>query len=625
MRRNLIRSFLLLAVGVLPLPAAGASVSIATDHPGARSPAALGGLRPAAPLGPRLAKQWESLGPQELIVVWVDLAERGPALGAPRPGLVTDRSLQRRRRVLPGSMAVDASDLPLDSEAVDAVRARVGRVRERSRWFNSLSVEATRAQLEALRTLPCVRGLEFVARSAKRPRVAANSMPLPPARGSLATGSAAPLPPGLPAGPGYGTSQRQLQLLQVDALHDRGLYGLGVLVAHFDAGYQRPSHEVYRCLRVAATRDFVDGDTDVSDALNPEDTLEHGHYTLSVLGGFKPGKLVGVAPGATFLLARTESSAQEIPIEEDHWIAALEWADSLGADIVSSSLKFLAYDPPYTGYSYENMDGATARVTRATDRAERLGILVVNGAGNEGYSLFHNTLVAPADGRFVLAVGAVTLNGLHADFSSNGPTTDFPARIKPDVMAPGVGVTAADVVHDSSYTRVDGTSFATPLVAGVAALLLSVHDATPAQLRNALRLTASNAMAPDNSMGWGIVNALAAYQYLIGLFPTDAALAVGIAPALRFANPYANGGSIGFALPAAAAVTLRVYDAMGRQVRALLRNTPVPTGERRISWDGTDDAGRALPAGVYFVELRSATAGTAAPRTAAAKLTLVRR
>jgi subtilisin family serine protease len=598
---------------------------VAGEPPRISVPSARIARAPAlAPLGTRLARRWDRVGPQELLIVWVDLAPRGQAAGEPRPDLVTTRSLRRRSAALPGSPAVDASDLPLDPAALDAVRSRVGRVRERSRWLNSVSVEATRAQLEAVRALPGVRGLELVATTRRRPPDACEPRRVPPEERRPRPAQSVPAPRPLPAGPGYGQSAQQLHLIHADALHDRGLYGLGVLVAHFDTGYRRPSHEVFRTLRIAAMHDFVDGDANPFDADNPGDALDHGQYTLSVLGGFKPGKLVGVAPGATFLLARTESSAVESAAEEDYWIAALEWADSLGADIVSSSLKFLAYDDG-SGYTWENMDGLTARVTIATDRAERLGILVVNGAGNEGFDPYHNSLVAPADGRYVLAAGAVTMAGRRCDFSSNGPTTDYPPRIKPDLMAPGENVVAADVLHDSSYTRVSGTSLSTPLIAGVAALLLSVHDATPGQMRDALRRTASNAASPDNFMGWGIVDALAAYQYLVGLFPTDSGLPVVATPALRFANPFPAASPIAFALPAAAAVTLRVYDCMGRQVRVLLRDTPAAAGERRIFWDGTDDGGGAVPSGVYFVELQSLTSRVGAAGATAAKLTLIRR
>jgi subtilisin family serine protease len=407
-------------------------------------------------------------------------------------------------------------------------------------------------------------------------------------------------------GPGYGQSDAQLRLIRADALHDRGLYGLGVLIAHFDTGYPLLSHEVFRTLRIAGAHDFLDRDAAPWDPpANPADEMWHGQYTLSVLAGFKPGQLVGVAPGASYLLARTESSVAEVPSEEDHWIAALEWADSLGADIVTSSLRFLEFDDPWVGYGWEQMDGATTRVTRATDFAAQRGIVVFQGAGNEGSNDFHNTLVAPADGKEVIAVGAVGPQGARTNFSSVGPTTDFPARIKPDLMAPGLNVVAADVVHDSSYTRVSGTSLSTPLAAGVGALLLSVHAATPAQLRDALRLTASRASSPDNFMGWGIIDAEAAYQYLIRLYPSDRVGGIVVVrPVLRFPNPFTPSAAIACEMATSGPLTLRVYDAFGRRVRSLV-DQEVPAGIRAIAWDGADDAGLPLSRGVYFVELRA--------------------
>jgi hypothetical protein len=562
--------------------------------------------RGPAPLGHALARVWPRLSPESRIVAWVDLVDREARPDAPPAALLTERCRRRRLRVMAPDQVTDAMDLPVDPVHVAAVAAEVGRVRERSRWFHAVSVEATRTQIEAVRLLPCVRSVDLVARSRHRPDGG------DPARAGRRQ-------PDSIAGPGYGMSADQLRLIRVDALHDRALYGLGVLVAHFDTGYQRLSHEVFRVLRVAAAYDFVDHDSDPTDASNPGDTLEHGQYTLSVLGGFKPGKLVGVAPGATFLLARTESSASEEPAEEDHWIAALEWADSLGADIVSSSLKFLEYDMPWTGYTWEDMDGQTARVTRATDVAARRGILVVNGAGNEGGDPYHNTLVAPADGRSVLAVGAVTLDGARARFSSVGPTTDPLARIKPDVMAPGVDVVAADVQHDSAYTRVSGTSLACPLAAGVAALLLSVHEVTPAQLLDVLRQTSSQAGSPDTWMGWGTLDALAAYQRLYSLFPSDTSVPAARFDGPRFANPCRGMAPIAYTIGQDGFVTLRLYDVYGRRVRELVRARQ-PARTHVVLWDGSDDGGRTLPNGVYLVELR-ADGGASGP---AGKLVLAR-
>jgi subtilisin family serine protease len=294
----------------------------------------------------------------------------------------------------------------------------------------------------------------------------------------------------------------------------------------------------------------------------------------------------------------------------------------LGADIVSSSLKFREVDIGIGGYSWFDMDGRTARVTQAAAVAERRGILIFNGAGNDGYDAIHNTLVAPADGIDVMAVGATTLGGAVASFSSCGPTTDPPARIKPDIVAPGASVWAADVAHDSSYARVSGTSLSTPLVAGVAALLLSVHDATPAQIRSVLRQTASRSSTPDNRWGWGMVDALAAYQALIALFPTDAHTITPRLSAPVFANPFRPDGAIAYALDAPGAVRLRIYDAWGRRVREWSRDAASVRSER-VTWDGADAAGRPLARGTYFVELRSLPA-QGAGTTVTRKLTLWR-
>jgi serine protease AprX len=338
--------------------------------------------------------------------------------------------------------------------------------------------------------------------------------------------------------------------------------------------------------------------------------------TLSVVGGFRPGTLVGSAFGASFALARTELTATETAFEEDYWIAALEWADSLGADIVTSSLKFREVDTG-VGYWWGDMDGATARVTQAAAVAERHGILVFQGAGNDGYNPLHNTLVAPADGIDVVAVGATTMRNTIARFSSCGPTTDPPMRIKPDLVAPGESVWVADVVHDSAYTHVSGTSLSTPLAAGVAALLVSVHRATPAQIRQVMRETASHAATPDVLWGWGMIDAVAAHRALLALFPTDAAWLPVSLQAPEFANPFRPHDAIAFALDAPARVSLRVYDVNGRRVRELL-HAPAPAHGLRLRWDGTDTAGRPLPRGTYFVELRAASAA------ATRKLTLLR-
>jgi subtilisin family serine protease len=417
-----------------------------------------------------------------------------------------------------------------------------------------------------------------------------------------------------------------LEQLHVPEVHELGFDGTGAIVAHFDDGYALLSHEVFLNMRRVAVWDFIGGDPDPSPQPTEHPLVgQHGQITLSVLAGYTPGKLVGAAFGAGYILARTERNDIELPSEEDRWIAALEWADSLGADIVSSSLSFFTYTAPFRSYTWLDMNGRTARVTVAADGAEARGILVVNGAGNSG-SAFHNTLVAPADGRHVLAVGAINARGQRAGFSSVGPTTDIPQRIKPDVVAPGVRIYAADRLGTETYTTADGTSLSCPLVAGVAALLLSAFpNATPHDLRMALRLSASRATEPDNQLGWGLVNAAAAL-YWLGNTPTgDAARPPRLHLAPAFPNPFNPSTTIRWSLAAPSRVQLVIHDAHGRTVRRLVSGRR-PASQDEVVWDGRDDGGRAVSSGTYIVQLRAATGqpGDETWSTTQRKLTLVR-
>jgi subtilisin family serine protease len=296
----------------------------------------------------------------------------------------------------------------------------------------------------------------------------------------------------------------------VPAAHDLGLHGEGVMVAVFDTGFDTLFHEAFAAMSIVDRHDFVNGDDDVANG-GDRGEGSHGTATLSVLGGYAPGHLIGPAFNATFLLAKTEDTSSETPVEEDNWAAAAEWAEARGADVISSSLGYLTYDPGFPSYTADDMNGQTAISTRAADLAGERGVVVVNSAGNAGPSTVHNTLGAPADGRLVLTVGAVTSVGLRAPFSSVGPTAD--GRIKPDVAAQGVAVITAAPGTPSGYTSLNGTSFSCPLTAGVVALVLQARpSASVSEVEDVLRATASQAAQPDNLLGWGIVNAGRAVQ-----------------------------------------------------------------------------------------------------------------
>lgn len=273
------------------------------------------------------------------------------------------------------------------------------------------------------------------------------------------------------------------------------------MIASFDAGFSNLTHEAFTTypMKIQSTYDFQNNTPTLTGH-------SHGTATLCLVGGYKPGKMVGPAYGSTFILGRTEVDPTERPVEMDNWIRAALWADSLGADIITSSLGYLDFDPGYTSYTWQDMNGNTLPITIAADLAVNKGILVSNSAGNDGSST-HNTLGGPADGDSVLTVGSVTSSGVRSSFSSVGPTTDNPPRIKPDVMAMGSSNYYASTTGNN-YSSGSGTSFSCPLTSGVCALVLSANkNLTPLQVMGILKKFASNSSSPNNQMGWGIIDA----------------------------------------------------------------------------------------------------------------------
>lgn len=442
------------------------------------------------------------------VLVWVFFIDKGleteQTLLKPQ-SVVSEKSLKRRLKVYNQNSLLDFSDLPVSFEYIEQIQFLGFKLKHKSKWFNAVSGYISAANLNMISNLPFVKQIDLVACF---PKVYEQSEKIP--LQELSEYKQVTIPKTYFFD--YGNSLTQLEQINVPAVHDLGYIGQGVTICVMDAGFDRLSHEVFSSMNIVAAYDFVNNDDDVSDGLDMGRGW-HGTKTLSVIGGFKQGKLIGPAFGASFILAKTENTDSETPIEEDNWIAALEWADSIGADITSTSLGYLGYDPPFVGYTWENMDGNTARITIAADLAVKKGIVVFNSAGNEGFDAVHNTLGAPADGDSVIAVGAVTASGIRASFSSVGNTID--GRIKPDIMAMGAGVTLVANSGDTFYTTGSGTSYSCPLAAGVAALILDFNpNLTPLQLRDAMRNTASRSQSPNREYGWGIINALDAINFV---------------------------------------------------------------------------------------------------------------
>ncbi|MFA7361125.1 MAG: S8 family serine peptidase, partial [Candidatus Kapaibacterium sp.] len=428
-------------------------------------------------------------------VVYVYFEDKGPNaerfLNDPLL-LVSEKSLERRKKVLPQNNLVDITDVPVYSPYVNEVASKTLKVRHELKWFNCVSVEASKSQVLDLAALEFVEKIELVERYRKV--VENDEMTVV---NTTTIESDSPLLDSL----NYGESLNQDTLIKVNRVHNQGIFGQGIIVANFDAGYQNLNHEAFTSypMKIWKKKDFHTGDT-VSLASH-----SHGQATLSLVGGYKPGSLISPAFASTFVLCRTEVDPGETPIEMDHWAAAAQWADSLGVDVITSSLGYLEFDSPYTSYTWQDMNGNTMLITKAADLAAYKGITVFNSAGNSG-SGTNNTLGGPADGDSVITVGALTSSGIRASYSSVGPTTDVPSRIKPDIMTRGSGNQVATQTGYSNFGS--GTSWACPMAAGVGAMMLSANkNITPIQVRDIMRKFASNNSSPNNQLGWGTVNA----------------------------------------------------------------------------------------------------------------------
>ncbi len=431
------------------------------------------------------------------------------AAGGPSP-LQAQRNLSPRlTRAAGRDTAVTAWVLArpgADLAAVaDQVRIRGGRIRVTSRFLHGVSAQLPGSALRELAARREVRRVQPVATWVRRP----------PRPGDDRPQLLAPRPSLLTAAPEdslYGVSWPYRQLA-VPPLHQRGLRGAGVRIALLDTGFNT-LHPFMAGATVVAQRDFVYGDSVVRDQPGEaQGEMSHGTQTWSLLAADAPGRLFGLATSAEYLLAKTEYTVTETRAEEDNWVAAVEWADSIGVHIISSSLGYLRFDDG-SGYTSTDLTGDVAVTTVAADSAAARGILVVVSAGNEGPG--PRTLGTPADADSIVAVGATDSLAQLTGFSSRGPSAD--GRIKPEVIAPGLRVPVARV--DSGTTVASGTSFAAPLIAGIAALVQGTRPGLPAlDLRQGLIEAADRRHAPDNNVGYGIPSALALLSFPTGVVP----------------------------------------------------------------------------------------------------------
>lgn len=460
---------------------------------------------------PQASPEGSSAGP----MYWVYLNEAPGAAEDRAAVALSARAQERLERRTSRRSGDDLRDFPVRAASLAPLTERRIEVRRVSRWLRAASARLTEDQVESLSLDPRVRAVRRAAHYVRPlPEPKGPGLPAPTSMGAASRRSdPASTDPRDLEPRDYAASWHQLEMIGATDLHACGFSGQGMLVAMLDTGFLK-SHDCLEPLALVAERDFLCDDGDVQyDPGHPCDEGagdRHGTLTWSALAGFDPGALIGPAYRAEFALARTESVGREIHLEEDNYIAALEWADSLGADLISTSLGYRAFDNGDV-YGIDELDGATLPISIAADLAVERGMVLLTAMGNEGPE--DRTLIAPADARNVISVGACDYAGEVVLFSSRGPTGD--GRTKPELVAHGYGTVSADSRDFDLYTRAAGTSLATPVLAGLATQILEARpDWTPEQVKRALQESADRAKGPNAISGWGVPSGAAA----LGLF-----------------------------------------------------------------------------------------------------------
>ena len=302
----------------------------------------------------------------------------------------------------------------------------------------------------------------------------------------------------------YGSGFRQAEMLKADQLHEMGFRGEGMTIAVIDGGFHNADLVVPEA-RILGTRNFVHPGYSVF--YEPED---HGTMVLSTIGANQKGRLVGTAPAAQFYLLQSEDGNSEQIVEEDNWCAAVEYADSLGCDVISTSLGYYKFDEGRNNHAYSDLDGQTAANSRAASLAASRGMLVLNSAGNEGDGTWKK-IGFPADAKDIIAVGATDGKGVNTYFSSLGYSAD--GRVKPDAMA--MGGRSAVISETNKVRFVNGTSFSCPILAGaVTCLWQAFPNKRPTEIIKAVQQSGNFANHPNEVMGYGIPNLKKAYEIL---------------------------------------------------------------------------------------------------------------
>lgn len=530
------------------------------------------------------------------IVQFTDKKGTSAALSSPSTYL-TQKAIERRNKQ---KINIDSTDLPVSRVYIDSLISvpNVTLVNS-SKWLNQVLIQSSdSAALVRIRQFPFVRKANAVA------PVARNNEEVIIQK-KFSEESVTPLPPGEILNSiqrelkildtlSYGSTFNQIHIHQGEYLHNLGFTGRDMIIAVLDAGFfgykTNPSIDSARLQnRILGEFDFVENEQSVNE------DHPHGLQCLSVIAANRPGIMIGSAPHAKFYLLRTEDASSEYPVEEQYWVVAAEFADSAGADMITSSVGYSDFDDPAFNHSYSERNGNTTMVTIGADLAAKKGMIVMNSAGNSGnLATDFKYVIAPADGDSVVAVGAVDVNGNIASFSSWGP--NGAGKIKPDIVSVGQGTIISN--NNGNPVGANGTSYSNPNVAGlIACLWQAFPEFTNMEIIDAVKRSADRFNNPDDRYGYGLPDFKKAYDLLsVERTMRNATTILGDNFIKAYPVPFKGVINVLFKAPASGKAVIRFISISGQVIETL--NIAVSEGEIRVINFYSADR---LPRGVYFI------------------------
>lgn len=479
---------------------------------------------------------------------------------------LSQRSIDRR---IKQNIAIDQTDLPVSPEYIDSI-GLAGNVQiiNQSKWLNQVCIETNDINaITKINSFPFVINMQAVSKSSSRQPVIRQKFNLENQRTNTIQNKQ-----GVEDALNYGNAFGQIHIHEGEYLHNNGFRGEGMLVAVIDAGFYHfktlPAFDsVNLNNQIIDTYDFV------KNKMTVNEEHAHGMQCFSVMAANIPGKLVGTSPKANFALYRSEDAIPESPVEEQYWIVAMERADSIGADIASTSLGYNTFDNPAFNYSYADLNGKTTMMAKAATMAARKGMILLASAGNEGAKDW-KFITTPADADSILSVGAVDATGVPGNFSSYGPTSD--GRIAPTVASVGVNTFISNAA--GSIITGNGTSFAAPNLAGlVACFWQAFPEFTNMEIIDAIKRSSNQFKNPDNRIGYGIPNFRLAYNDLEERRTKNRLIAILGEKVLKiFPNPFKDQFTVAIKPKHTALATFLLYNNEGRlitsQQRSLVEN-----------------------------------------------------